>query len=101
MNFPAAAMLSFSDARLAALLVAKITAFGVFVSSLEYLARPKLLADYGLMSWAVGQVRVFWLVSGNLAGPLNRCLQYPNFLFLLAVRALLCLSMFSAERVLL
>lgn len=77
------------DDEVAVVLVAKVAALGVLVSSLEYLARPRQLDHGGLMSWSVGSLRNHWLAGGPIGRSLDVVLKYPNVLGLLAARAVL------------
>ncbi len=79
----------------AVVLVAKIAALGVLVSSLEYLARQRELGNGGLMSWSVGSLRNRWLAGGVIGRSLHVVLRYPNVLGLLAARIFAGLALVS------
>ncbi len=80
----------------AVVLVAKIAALGVLVSSLEYLARQRELGNGGLMSWSVGSLRNRWLAGGVIGRSLHVVLRYPNVLGLLAARAVMAAAVLLA-----
>jgi hypothetical protein len=78
----------FANDYTAVLVVAKIAALGLLISSLEYLSRPRSLNDSGLMSWPITRLRHRRLAAGIVATGLDVAVRYPNVLVLLSVRAL-------------
>lgn len=68
-------------------LVARLASVPVLLSSLEFLYRRRILADEGLMSWTVAQVRGPWLVAPGLGAGFNAVLAWPRVLGLVGVRA--------------
>ena len=80
-------MILFTDEYTAVLVVAKIAALGLLISSLEYLSRPRSLNDSGLMSWPITRLRHRRLAGGLTGAGLDAAVRYPNVLVLLGVRA--------------
>jgi hypothetical protein len=76
-----------ADPFVAAVWVAKLAALAMLISSLEYMARPRTIADEGLLSWEVSRLRYPWLIEGVTARVLDGVLAYPNVLGLIATRA--------------
>jgi hypothetical protein len=70
-------------------LCARFAALSILVSSLEYLANIRVLRDDGLMSWAVGRLRVPTFALGWRGAFFDALLRYPNVLALLVVRVVL------------
>ena len=70
-------------------LVLRIASVGVFLVTVETLARRNVLRDDGLMSWVVGGLRQAYLVRKPLGPLLDFSLRYPNICVLLALRGLL------------
>jgi len=64
-----------------------INAIGVAIGSLEFLARPKQLAETGLLSWPVGRTRFRWSTK-NHVDVLNRLFNPPGVYGLIALRLL-------------
>ncbi|MCF3102277.1 hypothetical protein IPZ58_11850 [Streptomyces roseoverticillatus] len=63
-----------------------LAATGVLLGSLEYLARPHVLADTSLAGWPVLRLRHPRYATGVLGAALSRTVAYPGVLGVLAVR---------------
>ncbi|HEX7254174.1 MAG TPA: hypothetical protein VF376_14945 [Thermoanaerobaculia bacterium] len=68
---------------------ARLAALTVLISSLEYLANPRVLRDDGLMNWSVGRLRVMTFSAGWSSSFFDALLRYPNVLVLLVLRVVL------------
>ncbi|WP_269855538.1 hypothetical protein [Streptomyces sp. RPT161] len=74
-----------------------LAAAGVLLCSLEYLARPQMLADTSLSSWPVLRLRRPRFATGALGAALSRTVSYPRVLAVLAVRAAAAASLIPTE----
>lgn len=82
----------FADAHTALVVVAKMTALGLLICSLEFLRRPQSLDDASLMSWPITRLRHRRLAGGPLGASLDVAVRYPSVLAVLAVRAALAVA---------
>ena len=83
-------------------LVIRIGAVGVLLTSIELIVDRRLLWTGGLMSWTVGQVRRRYLVHGLTGAAFDWLLRYPNVLGMLALRAALAaVILFGPDRLVL
>ncbi len=64
-----------------------LASIGVFISSSEFLIRPRMIDDSSLMSWPVFQLRHRWFFSGLKGTALGGALAFPRFLWIVRVRA--------------
>jgi hypothetical protein len=67
-------------------LIVRICSLGIVLSTLEFLRRPSLLSDDGLMSWRICRLDYRWQVNGNIGAYVGRVLSYPVFIALLRAR---------------
>lgn len=88
-------MLNIAVAQDALLLVKKLAACGMLLTSLEYLWAREVLNDGGTMSWPVGSLRHMHRPGGFLRAALNELLKYPNVCGILVVRAILALAILA------
>jgi HTTM domain len=65
-----------------------LAGIGVAISSLEYMACPRLLADDALASWPVCRTNRPWKLSRAFDATLGWLFLYPNFIAVVAVRLL-------------
>jgi hypothetical protein len=68
-----------------------IGSVGVVVSSLELLARPKLVDDASLMSWPVFRLRHPWFATGTSGAAIGRVLDFPRILGVIGLRLIAAL----------
>src|SRR5581483_1539554 len=80
-------------------LVAKIEAFALFISCIEYLATPELMQATGLMSWEISRFRNFWLLIKPVRRTLDLGFAYPNVRVLLLLEGLLACTVIIAPPV--
>jgi hypothetical protein len=71
----------------ALLLISRLAAFGMLITSLEYMFARNVLRDDGPMSWPIGSLRQAWLAQHFSNPVLNSVLRYPNIFFVLFIRA--------------
>jgi hypothetical protein len=74
------------DATIGLRYVEVIASVGVVVSSLELLARPRLVDDASLMSWPVFRLRHPWFATGASGAAISRVLGFPRILGIIALR---------------
>jgi hypothetical protein len=79
-------------------LTARIAGAAILVSSLEYLAHRRILADEGLMSWEVTRHRRPCFISDGTGRFLDRLLAYPNVLGVLTIQSSLALGVCLTAR---
>lgn len=77
----------FADSFTALGLVERIAAVGLLLTSAELLARPRTLAQDGLLSWQVARLRSPHLVVGRKAPMLDVLLAPPGVYALITTRA--------------
>ncbi|GHD98425.1 hypothetical protein [Streptomyces alanosinicus] len=74
-----------------------LAATGVLLGSLEYLARPRTLADTSLSSWPILRLRHPRYATGLLGVTLSRTVAYPRVLAVLAIRAAAAACLITTE----
>jgi hypothetical protein len=91
-------MINFQDSILCFTLVARMTGVCLLVGTLESITQYRQLQDEGLLSWKVGRLRQWWLVSGLIGSLLDFALRYPQVIFLLVFRGTLALVLVIGSR---
>ncbi|MEV0237978.1 hypothetical protein [Nonomuraea sp. NPDC050786] len=76
--------------------VETISAVGLALASMEYLARPDLFEDTGLMSWEVERLRIRML-AGKKADFLNVLFKPPGIYVLLNLRLVAALTLINPK----